>query len=281
MNSLSIRFLLAFVAIILITTLAAGVPAYITIRTELERQAWTRITDGGRVTQALLETEKTRLIDLAELVAQRPTLQELAQQRDAAALNEYLSTFCKTVDLDVLILSDRSGAILARGATYTPVEEPPIPGEAAFRVLVEEGPKLALLASKDFQVKAGQEFLVTVGILFDDAYARKLADETGFEHSFLLGTQRFSTTLRDIPPTATAIDKIEVVNSSGRMETATLDFQSAHYYIALIPMFGSHGEVVGLSEVVLHPIGKRYRFRFSCGVVLCYGIRLFLNSLHS
>ena len=97
MHSLSWRLLLAFIAIIVLTTLSAGVPAFITIRRELESQAWTRVSDGGRVTEALLEAEKTRLSDLAVLVAQRPTLQELARQQDIRTLDGYLETIQETV----------------------------------------------------------------------------------------------------------------------------------------------------------------------------------------
>jgi C4-dicarboxylate-specific signal transduction histidine kinase len=113
LQSLSFRFLLAFVAIIIVTTLAAGVPAYISIRAELEKQAWTRVLDSGHVTMALLETEKVRLENLAVLVSKCPTLQDILQQQDVNALNAYLQTMQSTVNLDILVLSEKSGQILA------------------------------------------------------------------------------------------------------------------------------------------------------------------------
>ncbi len=120
MHSLSSRFLLAFVAIIVLTTLSAGVPAYLTIRNELSRQAWARVSDGGRITLALLETEKIRLENLADLVVQRPILQDIAQRGDIDALNTYLQTFQATVDLDILVLNDESGQALAKGSEFSP-----------------------------------------------------------------------------------------------------------------------------------------------------------------
>jgi hypothetical protein len=207
LHSLSSRFLLAFIAIIAITTLSAGVPAYIIIRTELDRQSWTHVADGGRVTLALLETEKIRLENLAVLVSQRPTLQNLVQRRDMDALNEYLQTFQKTVDLDVLVLSDKSGQVLAKGAEFNSSVGSPFSQEAAFQALPGARTQLALSVSRPVPVDMDQDLFVTVGIILSDDYATKLASATGFEHSFLINEQRVSTTLNNAP-SAVAVEAV-------------------------------------------------------------------------
>jgi len=251
LRSLSFRFLLAFVAIIVITTLAAGVPAYLLIRSELENQAWIRVSDGGRVTTALLKTEKTRLENLAALLVQRPTLKELALQRDTDALNQYLQAFQESVALDILVLSDESGQVLAKGAESYPIVESLSLQGATFQALAGPRSQLALSVSKPILVDVGQELYVTAGILLDDSYAKKLASETGFEHSFLVGEQRVSTTLENAILEVTAVDAIERATDSGVMETALLECQNSHCYIALVPLSGVNDEVVGLSEVLL------------------------------
>jgi PAS domain S-box-containing protein len=250
LHNFSSRFLLAFIAIIVITTLSAGVPAYIIIRTELDKQAWQHVSDGGLVTMALLEAEKTRLENLAVLVSQRPTLQNLAQQRDTDALNKYLQTFQGTVDLDILILSDKSGQVLAKGANLLSIVGSPFSQETVFQVLPGARPQLALSVSRPIPVDGDQELYVIVGILLDDDYAMKLASETGFEHSFLIDEQRVSTTLSNAPPTV-AVDAIRRAVASGTTETAPLNFQNSHYYVALIPLPGVNGEIVALSEIIL------------------------------
>ena len=251
MHSLSWRLLLAFIAIIVLTTLSAGVPAFITIRRELESQAWTRVSDGGRVTEALLEAEKTRLSDLAVLVAQRPTLQELARQQDIRTLDGYLETIQETLDLDILVLSNMDGGVLARGAQSFPsVELRPVQG-AAFQVIEGTRPEIALVASHDFYVDGEEGYFITVGIILNDIYAEKLAGETGFEHSFLIGDQRVATTLHNLPSTATNPEAIRRAIVSGEAETALLDCEKAHCYVVLIPLLDREGEVVGLTEVVL------------------------------
>ena len=251
MHSLSWRLLLAFIAIIVLTTLSAGVPAFITIRRELESQAWTRVSDGGRVTEALLEAEKTRLSDLAVLVAQRPTLQELARQQDIRTLDGYLETIQETLDLDILVLSNMDGGVLARGAQSFPsVELRPVQG-AAFQVIEGTRPEIALVASHDFYVDGEEGYFITVGIILNDIYAEKLAGETGFEHSFLIGDQRVATTLHNLPSTATNPEAIRRTIVSGEAETASLDCKNAHCYAVLIPLLDREDEVVGLTEVVL------------------------------
>ena len=251
MRSLSFRFLLAFVAIIVITTLAAGVPAYITVRSELAKQAWTHVGDGGRVTMALLETEKERLANLAVLVAQRPTLQELALQRDINALNLYLQTFQTTVGLDFLILSDSAGQVIATGAESFPSIGKPFLNEAVFQVFNDVEPQLALLVSRPISGGSEQQLYVTVGTLLDDDYARKLAGETGLEHSFLVDEQRVSTSLGNAQSACAPVDAIRRAIASGATETARLDFRDFHYYVALIPLPDSGDNIVGLSEVCL------------------------------
>ncbi|MEW5870762.1 MAG: ATP-binding protein [Chloroflexota bacterium] len=255
MHSLSLRFLFAFIAIILVTTLSAGLPAYICVRAELDRQAWTRVSDGGRVTRALLETEEVRLENLATLITQRPTLQDLARLGDTAGLDDYLHTFQATVDLDILFLSDASGQVLARGAELSDPARPSFSQGPVYQVLGGDPSQLALLVSKPISPDQGP--YVTVGVFLDDNYASSLAMKSGFEHSFLTGEgvstppQVVSTTLSDRSLPETVVAAVRRANASGQPQTARLDFRDAHYYVTLLPLSGERGEVVGLSAVIL------------------------------
>ncbi len=250
MHSLSFRFLLAFIAIIVITTLSVSIPAYVIIRAELDKQAWTHVIDGGNVTMALLETEKNCLENLADLIVQRPTLQDLAQQRDTEGLNKYLQTFQRTVDLDILFLTDKSGQALSYGSENTSSIGSLFSQEAVFQVLPGARPQLALLVRKPISVDMDQEISITVGVILDDNYAKTLASETGFEHSFIIDEERVTTTLCNAPATV-AVDEIRRAIASGTTETAPLDLQNSHYYVALIPLPGVNGEIIALSEIIL------------------------------
>ena len=113
-RSLSARLTVAFVTVILATTIAAGVPAYYLVRAQLEQQAWGRVSDGGRATLTLLRSEQTRLVNLAILTSERPTLSALLKQGDTASLSDYLHTLQSSVDLDVLAVSDAAGRLVAQ-----------------------------------------------------------------------------------------------------------------------------------------------------------------------
>ena len=90
-RNLSSRLILAFILVIIVTTLAAGIPTYLFIRNELDLQVWARVDDGSRVTQTLLQAEESRLINLAALTAERPTLRSILEKGDLAELEEYLN----------------------------------------------------------------------------------------------------------------------------------------------------------------------------------------------
>jgi len=250
LHSLSQRFFATCVAIILLTTLLAGVPAYVGIRTELDKQAWKRVLDGGHVTMTLLETEKTRLENLAALVAQRPTLQALARQGNIEALNEYLQAFRETVALDILVLNDPSGKVLTASTGGIFSLKAPLLQETVYQELAGAKPQLAMLVSKQVPDVEPQEAYITAGIILDERFAKKLAEETGFEHSFLVDEQRVTTTLKDSPSVVT-VEAIRCATISGMTETAYLDFQNLHCYVAVFPLLDNHGEVIGISEVLL------------------------------
>ena len=87
LRSLPIQMILSFIALVLLTAAATGVPAIWLIRNQLERQAWAQVEQGRRAAQALYAARQNELISLATLTAQRPTLRELLKQQDQAALS--------------------------------------------------------------------------------------------------------------------------------------------------------------------------------------------------
>ena len=101
-RSITSQFRLAFVVVIIATVIAAGVPAYLIIRSELEQQARARLTDGVQITQTLLANEQDRLLDLGNLTSQRPTLRRYLIEGSTESLREYLWEYQSSVDLDIL-----------------------------------------------------------------------------------------------------------------------------------------------------------------------------------
>jgi PAS domain S-box-containing protein len=252
-RSLSTRLIVTFVAVIVATTVAAGVPAYWLVRSQLEQQAWARVADGERITLALLEAEQARLADLAALTAQRPTLQTLLEGGGPAnALSDYLRAFQTSVELDMLVVRDASGQPLAGSAPLSAWPDLPFTRGAAFQSLPGSEPGLILVASQPVLDNQSDRLLgyVTAGIWLDDGFTRQLAAQTGFGQSVLLDGDRVATSLEDAPP-AVDSEAVERATASGQSEAVEVRLGGVHYYTALMPIRDEQGEVAALVEVAL------------------------------
>jgi C4-dicarboxylate-specific signal transduction histidine kinase len=138
------QLIVTFVALVLVTAVAVGLPAYYIISSALEKQAWERIEDAERITRVALEAELARLASVAQLAAGRPSLQQLVRASDLTALAEYLETFRSSVALDLLAVCEPSGRVLASSGT---LEIEPLYSEAVgFRV--DSDNRLVLTASQ-------------------------------------------------------------------------------------------------------------------------------------
>ena len=52
-QSLIVQMVLSFVVLVLLTAFAAGLPAILLIRNQIQQQAWAQVDQGSRATQAL------------------------------------------------------------------------------------------------------------------------------------------------------------------------------------------------------------------------------------
>ncbi len=158
-HSLSSRLILGFVAAIIVTTIAAGVPAYWVISRELEQEAQARLNNGVLITEVLLEAEKTRLVNLASLTSQRPTLRKLLRERDTTALVEYIQDYQASVDLDLLILCDNQGSSILGDDHVCPWGEPPTSPRVAFHLLPSPTETPVFLAGLEIKDESTAEVL--------------------------------------------------------------------------------------------------------------------------
>src|SRR3990172_8037543 len=112
------QIIAGMVVLVVLAIAAASLPAYALIHAELEHQAWTRVEQGARTSQALLEAELARLKDLATLAAQGPTLPPLTTDRKTTELEAYLETFRAGADIDSIVVRSGAGDVIA-GASST------------------------------------------------------------------------------------------------------------------------------------------------------------------
>lgn len=252
LRNLSSRLILAFILVIMVTTLAAGIPAYLFIRNELDLQVWARVEDGSRVTQTLMQLEESRLVNLAALTAERPTLRAIIQEGDSAELEAYLHTFQASVNLDFLIIRDPDGNILIKNSLLSPWPNPPFPDDVAYYASTLNQPSIALLTSHKLLMEGSNEVLgyVTLGNLLDNEFLTQLAATTGFEQSIIMGTHRVATSLGDATGEVNRDEISPGIISEGNRSIATI-IGGRSYYTSLVPILDKENQPIAQIEISL------------------------------
>jgi PAS domain S-box-containing protein len=233
-SGLAARLILVLVILILLTTLSAGVPAYLLARSQLERQAWERVDTTLRATESLYEAALGRVIDLSALLAERPTLRQLILDGDNSALESYVRAFAEQSDLDVIQVCG-DGPIFTYGLAADVCDADPA-GEVAL-----VGGRPILLAGQavlDGQTPASLGTAVT-GVRLDQEFLTQLRANTGVEHTILSEAGQPIISTRPLG----------VVNAELRPDGWFLEQDGAHFFAAQFPLPGLSGGIA--AEVAL------------------------------
>jgi PAS domain S-box-containing protein len=189
---LSTRLVIGLVTLIIVTTLSAGVPAFLITRSQLEAQAWQQVDATSRATESLYLAERSNSVDLTALLSERPTLRRLIEEGDLMELNPYLEIYQAQSDFDFVQVCDLVGILVSLG------DGPdlcPIASGSGFEYL--EG-RPALIASRDILSNTTLENLgsVVTGKWLDDEYLQRLSANTGVDQSILASNgERLASTL--------------------------------------------------------------------------------------
>lgn len=175
------RLLLAFLILIILTTLSTSAPAYWLTRRQLEQQAWQTVSSAQHATASLLQAEQQRLSDLSQLFAERPTLQQLMRQDALEELSPYLADFQAQSDLDILILC-QDGRLLAGAIRFAAVCQ----GELLDGFAMLDGQPAVLASQQIIDANNGQVLgQTTAGRWLDNAALSHLATDTGVSQSLI------------------------------------------------------------------------------------------------
>jgi PAS domain S-box-containing protein len=240
-RSFSTQLTISFLLLIVLTTIGAGIPAYLLARDQAERQAWSQVEGARRATAALLEAERQRLVNLATVFAERPTLEQLVQQDDLTVLNAYLAAFQMQSDLDLLLFCDPAGPVRAGDSALVGCT---IAGDTAFRLV---GGQPALVARQTVDDARGTMLGTTLaGIWLDETFLARLAEQTGVAQSVLGpdGARLASTLPAQVAVTAGSI-------AAGDGERRELRARDQPYYAMTVPLAGSVNGDGLLVEVAL------------------------------
>ena len=173
-HSFIVRLVVGFVALILLTTLMAGVPAYLLTRLQLEKQAWLNVENARQSTLSLLRAEAGRLTNQTALFAERPTLQRLVGEGNEAELPSYLEEFRAQSGLDLLLFCDVTGAPLA-GQTELGCHTAVSPTYA----LIANRPALVVSQPVNDNLSDAPLGTAVAGLWLDDAFWQRLSASTG------------------------------------------------------------------------------------------------------
>jgi two-component system phosphate regulon sensor histidine kinase PhoR len=243
-NSFSMQLLFGFVALIILTTLSAGVPTFWLTRTQLERQAWAQVDNAQSATQSLLEAEQNRVENQLVLFTERPTLQQLTREQSVDELQLYLQDFQAQSDLDILLLCTADNLPLASDNSFTECIPSNITG---FTTL---NGRSAILAQQVVTDNASDRPLgtATAGIWLEMPILEKLVAATGMQQSILLPDgSRLSSTFADVDMTAPVPSSAAGEPSPHHM----VRIDDRTYYLTYIPLYDSGGQTMLFAEVAL------------------------------
>ncbi|MGD9002657.1 MAG: HAMP domain-containing protein, partial [Anaerolineae bacterium] len=194
LRSLSTQMVLSSVALVLLAVTAVGVPAIWLIRQQMDRQAWSQVEQGSRASQALYAVRQSKVTDLAVLTAQRPTLRDLVARGEAETLSSYLDTLRTGAGLDLMVVCTSGGQRIARAGKAIAIDVCRERGVDGFHVMPPGSfPRVWLLAAHPIAAEVADLGEVIVGAAVDDAFAKRISDQTGLEHTLLVDERPVAT----------------------------------------------------------------------------------------
>lgn len=250
-NRFSNQIILALVATTILTTLAAGLPAYYLLRKESQRQAWQNINNGVKLIQELLNSEQTRITDLSLHASQRPTLLNLLAAGNTEELTRYVQTFEAGVNIDFIEIGDLCGNQMINSPYPLPPQISPLPMHGTFHALNGAKPQLALLATQPILLDEHDcEATITLGILLDDEYIYQLATKSGFGQSIIIDGRRIATSF-EVTPDTISISSNEGGQNDREFDSYILSVNDEQYYAAKLPILDINDEAIADLEVSL------------------------------
>lgn len=248
-QSLFMQMVISFVAIVFLTSAAVGIPAIWLLQNQLDRQAWAQIEQGQRVTRSLYDFYSSEIQNLATLTAQRPTLQELLIQKDAAGLSDYLTTLESGAGLDRIVVCDSENHLVA--ATQSGLSSAICSQWRTGKFHYDPPTQtVCLIASHPIEHDGGLLGDVFVCSLLDQRFSAQLFEQTGLDHLVWMNDLLITSSLENFPEQIESFFADEAAGLED-LSSRTLEINGTSYYAAAFPLDGE--ELI--SEVLLDVSG--------------------------
>jgi len=229
-RSLLMQMITAIIAVVILTSIAVGIPAIWLLHNQLDRQAWAQVEQGQRVTIELYDFHYKEILNLALLTAQRPTLHELLIRNDIPALTDYLITLQSGAGLDRIMICDPKNQLVA--TTGDPLQGSVCQTwKAGIYQQNIAVPQVCMTAYHPIESETGYLGDVFVCRILDDAFTRQLSNQTGLEHILWI---------REIPVSASFSGGISTLEST-QSDLAIENGDTSHrfYEINSIPYYAA------------------------------------------
>ena len=178
-NCLPVMIVVALVGLVILTALAIGIPAILSMQRQYVWQARQALVQADRTVEALMIEQRGNLKSLASLTAQRPTLQRLILDGDQQKLQDYLANLQTTAGLDLILLCGADQRPIAQvGSSISASACDSNSGTGLFIERSGQQPIGFMLASESIP-NLTEQLAVVVGRRLDDRYAQELRDWTG------------------------------------------------------------------------------------------------------
>ena len=240
--SLSTRMVLSFIALVLLTVSAVGIPAIWLIQDRMSQQAWSQVEQAMRASKALYAARETEIADLAVLTAQRPTLRDLVTQGESEVLSSYLTTLRAGAGLDLLIVCGSDEKTIAQTGKEIPADVCWDDIEGGFYIMpAGSSPRVWLLAGHPLGGETGYLGEVVLGKAVDNTFATRIGEQAGLEHILLVSGLPAATTLSGDIGAVADIDRRSARSSSGDGGVrGTFSFGGRPYYFARFSLPGTN-----------------------------------------
>jgi len=236
--------IIAFIAIVVLTSATVGIPAIWLLQNQLDRQAWAQVELGQRATISLYTSQTKEVLNLAILAAQRPTLQELLEQNDIVALTNYLVTLQEGAGIDKILICDPNNQLIA-------TTDPKIPASACHTWKTSNYqydpsiPQVCLTARQSIENSAGYLGEAFVCKSLDDDFTIQLRENTGLEHILWIEEVPVSTSF---PGGVSTLESIQSRTTILNQQESQRFFETmrSSYFAAYIPLddYGLRAEIV-------------------------------------
>jgi len=242
----SLGWWLAAIQVLIVLVVAAGVSwaAIGVLQSLADSQQRARVQLAGADARAALTRAGEDSLSYARVLAERPTLRRMLQQRDTPNLSSFVERFCATAGVDACAVVQNGQVLVSAGAAVPWTALVPAAAEQGERFLAApQGTPDAYLGAMADVGDASPGTQVMVARRLNDDLARRLDPQAGVEIRF--------RSYRDFQ--SAPVDDFTALHSAALTDGryAVAHMAQRRLYAASHPVFASTGEGIVLIETHL------------------------------